>query len=82
MFIAAARRAAQRRRAARIAPFDEPLDDYSGWGKYNRHYWLDNYRDFLEFFFRRCFTEPHSTKQLEDCVGWGLETDAETLVAT
>ena len=31
---------------------------------------------------RRCFTEPHSTKQIEDCVGWGLETDAETLIAT
>ena len=28
------------------------------------------------------FTEPHSTKPREDCVGWGLETDAETLVAT
>ena len=38
--------------------------------------------DFLEFFFSQCFTEPHSTKQIEDCVGWGLETDAETLVAT
>ena len=25
---------------------------------------------------RRCFTEPHSTKQWEDGVGWGLETDA------
>ena len=30
----------------------------------------------------RCFTEPHSTKPIEDTVGWGLETDAETLVAT
>ena len=28
------------------------------------------------------FTELHSTKQREDAVGWGLETDAETLVAT
>ena len=28
------------------------------------------------------FTEPHSTKQIEDCVGWGLETSAETLIAT
>jgi TAP-like protein len=27
------------------------------------------------------FTEPHSTKQIEDCVGWGLETSAETLIA-
>ena len=25
---------------------------------------------------RRCFTEPHSTKQIEDCIGWALETDA------
>ena len=38
--------------------------------------------DFLEFFFSQMFTEPHSTKPIEDCVGWGLETDAETLVAT
>ena len=38
--------------------------------------------DFLEFFFSQAFTEPHSTKQREDAVGWGLETDAETLVAT
>ena len=27
------------------------------------------------------FTEPHSTKQIEDCVGWGLETTPETLAA-
>ena len=35
-----------------------------------------DYRDFLEFFFGRCSTEPHSTKQLEDAVAWGLETYA------
>ena len=62
--------------------FDEPREDYAGWGKWNRHYWVEHYEDFLEFFFSQCFTEPHSTKQREDCVGWGLETDAETLVAT
>ncbi len=28
------------------------------------------------------FSEPHSTKQREDGVGWGLETDAETLLRT
>ena len=38
--------------------------------------------DFLEFFFGQCLTEPHSTKQIEDAVGWGLETDADTLLAT
>ena len=62
--------------------FSEPRDEYIGWGKWNRHYWVEHYEDFLEFFFSQCFTEPHSTKQREDCVGWGLETDAETLVAT
>ncbi len=62
--------------------FSEPREEYVGWGKWNRHYWLEHYDDFLEFFFSQCFTEPHSTKQREDCVGWGLETDAETLVAT
>ncbi|NUT57201.1 MAG: alpha/beta hydrolase, partial [Thermoleophilia bacterium] len=64
------------------APFDEPMETYEGWDKYNRHYWLEHYRDFLEFFFRQVFTEPHSTKQIEDCVGWGMETDGATLALT
>ena len=63
-------------------PFDEPLESYEGWAKFNRHYWLENYRDFLEFFFGQVFTEPHSTKQIEDCVGWGLDTTPETLALT
>ena len=29
----------------------------------------------------RIFTEPHSTKQVEDAVGWALEIDGETLAA-
>ena len=62
--------------------FTKPPDTYEGWGKWNQHYWLKNYEDFLEFFFSQVFTEPHSTKQREDAVGWGLETDPETLVAT
>jgi pimeloyl-ACP methyl ester carboxylesterase len=62
--------------------FDKPREDYTGWAKWNRHYWVEHYEDFLEFFFAQCLTEPHSTKQREDAVGWGLETDAETLVAT
>jgi pimeloyl-ACP methyl ester carboxylesterase/predicted glycosyltransferase len=65
-----------------IQEFDERRDEYVGWGMWNRHYWIEHYEDFLEFFFSMCFTEPHSTKPREDCVGWGLDTDAETLVAT
>src|SRR5438132_2150696 len=65
-----------------LYPWAEELDTDEGWAKYNRYYWLRDYRRFLEFFFSQMFTEPHSTKPIEDCVGWGLETTAETLVAT
>jgi pimeloyl-ACP methyl ester carboxylesterase len=66
----------------RSIDFDADLDSDEGWARYNRHSWRRDYRGFLEFFFARCFTEPHSTKQIEDAVGWGLETDAETLILT
>ena len=69
-------------RSRAAVDFLEPSDEYVDWGKWNSHYWLEHYEDFLEFFFSQCFTEPHSTKPREDAVGWGLETDAETLVAT
>ncbi|HET7568668.1 MAG TPA: alpha/beta fold hydrolase [Gaiellaceae bacterium] len=62
--------------------WDEELDTDAGWARYNRHAWLRDYRGFLEFFFSRMFTEPHSTKPIEDCVLWGLETTPETLIAT
>src|SRR5262249_50517607 len=44
-----------------------------GWAKYNRHYWQRDYPDFLDFFFAQMFTEPHSTKQIEDCVAWASD---------
>jgi pimeloyl-ACP methyl ester carboxylesterase/predicted glycosyltransferase len=66
----------------RVHTFAEPLDTTEGWAKHNLHYWRREFRDYLEFFFGRVFTEPHSTKQIEDCVGWGLETTPETLAAT
>jgi pimeloyl-ACP methyl ester carboxylesterase len=63
-------------------PFDEVLPTDEGWPEDNLRRWLRDYRAFLEFFFSQMFTEPHSTKPIEDCIGWGLETTAETLVAT
>ena len=62
-------------------PFEEPYTSTEGWAKYNRYYWLDHYQDFLEFFFSQCFTERHSTKPVEDAVGWGLESSPEVLIA-
>jgi pimeloyl-ACP methyl ester carboxylesterase/predicted glycosyltransferase len=62
--------------------FLAPRNTDEGWAKYNRDYWRHDYRGFAEFFFREAFNEPHSTKQIEDAVGWALETDAETLIDT
>jgi pimeloyl-ACP methyl ester carboxylesterase len=62
-----------------VYAFEEPVDTDEGWAKYNVHNWLRDYRDFLEFFFGRCFTEPHSTKQIEDSVGWALETTPKAI---
>ena len=37
------------------------------------------YADFRRVLLRRrCSREPHSTKQIEDCVGWALDVDPET----
>jgi pimeloyl-ACP methyl ester carboxylesterase/predicted glycosyltransferase len=65
-----------------VYAFDEEYDTDEGWAKYNSHFWSHSYREFLEFFFAQCFSEPHSTKPIEDAVGWGLEIDPETLADT
>jgi pimeloyl-ACP methyl ester carboxylesterase len=65
-----------------VSNFLERLDTDEGWNKYNAHYWRRDFRGFLEFFFSKVLTEAHSTKPTEDAVGWGLETDGETLILT
>ena len=69
-------------RSRAVSSFDEQFETYEGWRKYNRHYWLEDYAGFLEFFFSQVFNEPHSTKQIEDAVGWALESTPEMLIAT
>ena len=63
-----------------LYPALEPLDTDEGWAKCNAHHWRRDYRDFLEFFFAQQIPEPHSTKQIEDAVAWGLEGGPESLV--
>jgi pimeloyl-ACP methyl ester carboxylesterase len=63
-----------------VYSWDEEFDTVEGWAKYNRHYWLRDYRSFVEFFMSKIFTEPHSTKPFDDTVEWALETSGETLV--
>jgi pimeloyl-ACP methyl ester carboxylesterase len=65
-----------------VHSWEDELDTDEGWAKHNRHYWRRDYRGYLEFFMSRMFTEPHSTKPIEDAVGWGLETTGETLALT
>ena len=61
-------------------PFDSVPGTDEGWAKETRGYWRRDWLGYLEFFFAMCFTEPHSTKQIEDCVGWALDTDMETVL--
>jgi pimeloyl-ACP methyl ester carboxylesterase len=65
-----------------VHSWEDELDTDEGWAKHNHHYWLRDYQGYLEFFMSRMFTEPHSTKPIEDTVGWGLETTAQTLALT
>ena len=53
------------------------------WLKFMPGHWRADYHDFLKWFIgRRMFNTPHSTKQIEDAIGWAHETDAETLIAS
>jgi pimeloyl-ACP methyl ester carboxylesterase/predicted glycosyltransferase len=68
--------------ASAIATFDDPPTGDEGWALYNHQHWGRDFPRFVEFFVGQAFTEPHSTKHVEDGVSWGLATDAEALAAT
>ena len=55
---------------------------FEGWDKFNRAHWLANYPDFAEHFVRHIFTEPHSTKQIEDGIAWAGDTTGRVLAKT
>ncbi|HEY3249158.1 MAG TPA: alpha/beta fold hydrolase [bacterium] len=67
-------------RAQYVQTFDEPQDNYEGWARTNRHYWLQDWRGYVTFFFDKMLPEPHSTKQLEDIVDWCLLTTPQTML--
>jgi pimeloyl-ACP methyl ester carboxylesterase len=62
--------------------FNAERESYEGWEKYNRHYWRRDWPGFVQFWAETCLPERHSTKQIEDSISYGLDTDAETIVAT
>jgi pimeloyl-ACP methyl ester carboxylesterase len=61
-------------------PFDDEPATTEGWAKWNRHYFLRDWPGFVEFFFAQTFTEPHSTKQTEDAIGWAMQTDPQAIL--
>ena len=54
-----------------------------GFGKFNPHYWENGgYADFVQWWTERMLPEPHSTKQIEDTIGWSHDTDGATVAAS
>jgi len=67
----------------RLAPlFGVRMPTYRWWGRMNGVHWAEDYPGFAEWFVSRCLPEPHSTKAIEDGVGWALDSDPETMIAT
>ena len=62
--------------------FQRRFPFYRWWTRMNAVHWREDYPEFANWFISRCFSERHSTKGIEDGVGWALDTDPETLVAT
>ena len=62
--------------------FQQRLPIYRSWARMNANHWHEDYPEFAEWFISRCFSEPHSTKGVEDGVEWALDTDGDTLIAT
>jgi pimeloyl-ACP methyl ester carboxylesterase/predicted glycosyltransferase len=52
------------------------------WTHMGSVHWRQDYQGSAEWFVSRSLPEPHSTKAIEDGVGWALDTDSETLIAT
>ena len=60
--------------------FERDPGDAEGWATFNKVFWRRDFDAFLRFFFGRCFPEPHSTKGIEDAIGWGRECGPEALI--
>jgi pimeloyl-ACP methyl ester carboxylesterase/predicted glycosyltransferase len=82
VFVAPAIGLADPRPDRMVYSFDDDLAVDEGWAKFNRHYWKRDWPGFVDFFMHKMLTEPHSTKPIEDCVSWGLETTPDVILTT
>ena len=80
VFVGPSLRMGERGSACWVPTFEAEQTSGVAWGRYNAGYWRRDFAGFGEWFFGEVFTEPHSTKQVDDTVQWLLETDAETLI--
>jgi pimeloyl-ACP methyl ester carboxylesterase len=80
IYLGAAVPLADRDPGREVVPFDEDVGRDEGWARYNAFSWRRDWPGFVEFFFGQVFSETHSTKQIEDALDWGLETDAGTMI--
>jgi pimeloyl-ACP methyl ester carboxylesterase len=72
---------AQDHYVAAAATFEQELPVYEGWTKYNRHYWRDDYADWVRFFFGEITSEAHSTKAIDDAVSWAVDASVDSMLA-
>ena len=62
--------------------FDTVYEAPEGWALYSENAWQHHYEKFIEFFWNQICTEPHSTKQIEDGIGWARDAGNEVILAT
>jgi pimeloyl-ACP methyl ester carboxylesterase len=59
-----------------------PRDHYSGFAAFNPHLMRNDWHAFLDAWARVMFPHPHSSRQIEDMIDFGLETDGDTFIAS
>jgi pimeloyl-ACP methyl ester carboxylesterase/predicted glycosyltransferase len=66
----------------RVQYDDEEIPDTDeGWAKLTHWHLRRDYRGAVEFFFGELVNEPHSTKVVEDCIRWAMQTTPDALIA-
>jgi pimeloyl-ACP methyl ester carboxylesterase len=59
-----------------------PDDPHSGFGAFNPHLMRSDWPSFLDQWSRVMFPHPHSSRQIEDTIAYGIETDGERFIAS
>jgi pimeloyl-ACP methyl ester carboxylesterase/predicted glycosyltransferase len=63
----------------RGSDFESPDLDDEGWHRFNRHSWQRDFPGFAEWFARQIYTEPFSTRLVEQTVEWARGTTPAAL---